>query len=197
MRSRKRRVSSAVRSGCISDASAFEDRRRSLAFDPARGRRRLAAHLRARRTREPTTMKHLKPKEASDFLHQNPQAVFVDCRSEMEYLFVGHPSGAHHVAWNDGPDWDINPHFVGQVKKVASMNRPVVLICRSGQRSIAAGIELEKAGFSDVYNVLEGFEGPLDDSHHRGSGRRLAQGRPALGADVTQERRRRGGRPLR
>ena len=113
-------------------------------------------------------MKHLKPKEASDFLHQNPQAVLVDCRSEMEYLFVGHPSGAHHVAWNDGPDWDINPHFVGQVKKVASMNRPVVLICRSGQRSIAAGIELEKAGFSEVYNVLEGFEGPLDDSHHRG-----------------------------
>ena len=65
-------------------------------------------------------------------------------------------------------DWDINPHFVGQVKKVASMNRPVVLICRSGQRSVAAGVELEKAGFAEVYNVLEGFEGPLDDAHHRG-----------------------------
>ena len=50
-----------------------------------------------------------------------------------------------------------------------TMNRAVVLICRSGQRSIAAGVELEKAGFSEVYNVLEGFEGPLDDSHHRGS----------------------------
>ena len=58
----------------------------------------------------------------------------------MEYLFVGHPSGALHVAWNDGPDWDINPHFVGQVKKVASMNRPVVLICRSGHRSVDAGL---------------------------------------------------------
>ena len=114
-------------------------------------------------------MKHLKPREASEFLHQNPQAVLVDCRSEMEYLFVGHPSGAHHVAWNDGPDWEINPHFVGQVKKVASMNRPVVLLCRSVQRSIAAAVELEKAGFADVYNVLEGFEGPLDDHHHRGT----------------------------
>ena len=114
-------------------------------------------------------MKHLKPREASDFLHAHADAVLVDCRSEMEYLFVGHPIGAVHVAWNEGPDWDINPHFVGQVKKVASMNRPVVLICRSGQRSIAAGVELEKAGFSEVYNVLEGFEGPLDDSHHRGT----------------------------
>jgi rhodanese-related sulfurtransferase len=49
------------------------------------------------------------------------------------------------------------------------MNRPVVLICRSGQRSIAAGVELEKAGFAEVYNVLGGFEGPLDDEHHRGT----------------------------
>jgi rhodanese-related sulfurtransferase len=114
-------------------------------------------------------MKHLRPREAHDFLQQNPQAVLVDCRSEMEYLFVGHPLGAHHVAWNDGPDWDINPHFVGQVKRVASVDRPVVLICRSGQRSVAAGLELENAGFSEVYNVLEGFEGSLDESHHRGT----------------------------
>ena len=114
-------------------------------------------------------MKHLKPREAHDFLHDHPQAVMIDCRSEMEYLFVGHPAGAHHVAWNEAPDWDVNPHFVGQVKKVASMNRPIVLICRSGQRSVAAGLELEKAGFLDVYNVLDGFEGPLDDEHHRGT----------------------------
>jgi len=114
-------------------------------------------------------MKNLKPREAHDFLQQHPSAVFIDCRSEMEYFFVGHPVGAHHVAWNDGPDWEINPHFVGQVKKVASMNRPVVLICRSGHRSVDAGLTLEKAGFSDVYNVLDGFEGPLDERHHRGT----------------------------
>ena len=114
-------------------------------------------------------MKHLKPKEANEFLQKNPQAVFVDCRSEMEYLFVGHPVGAQHVAWNDGPDWEINPHFVGQVKKVASMNRPIVLICRSGHRSVDAGLALEQAGFKEVYNVLEGFEGPLDEDHHRGT----------------------------
>ena len=114
-------------------------------------------------------MKHLKPKEAYDFLQQNPHAVLIDCRSEMEYLFVGHTLGSHHVAWNDGPDWDINPHFVGQVKKVASVERPVVIICRSGQRSVAAGVELENAGFGEVYNVLEGFEGSLDENHHRGT----------------------------
>jgi rhodanese-related sulfurtransferase len=112
-------------------------------------------------------MKHLAPLDAHAFLQDNPDAVLVDCRSEMEYLFVGHPVGAHHVAWNDGADWMINPHFVGQVSRIASMNRPVVLICRSGQRSVAAGHALEQAGFSDVVNVLEGFEGPLDPHHQR------------------------------
>ncbi|MBL8513383.1 MAG: rhodanese-like domain-containing protein, partial [Betaproteobacteria bacterium] len=100
-----------------------------------------------------------------------PTAVFIDCRSEMEYLFVGHPVGSMHVAWNDGPDWEINPHFVGQVKKACghSTHRPVVLICRSGNRTLDAGAALEKAGFTRVFNVLEGFEGELDDHHHRGT----------------------------
>jgi len=112
-------------------------------------------------------MKHLTPREAAQYLRDHPDAVFVDCRSEMEYLFVGHPVGAHHVAWNDGPDWEVNPHFVGQVKKIASMHRPVVLICRSGNRSVDAGEALERAGFSEVANVLHGFEGDLDGEHHR------------------------------
>ena len=115
-------------------------------------------------------MKHFKPKEAFDFLNANPQAVFVDCRSEMEFFFVGHPVGAQHVAWNDGPDWDINPHFVGQVKKLAGANfekRPIVLICRSGNRTLEAGEALERAGFKHVINVLHGFEGELDTNHHR------------------------------
>jgi rhodanese-related sulfurtransferase len=117
-------------------------------------------------------MKHLPPKEAHAFLQNTPQALLIDCRSEMEYLFVGHPSGALHVSWNDGPDWEINPHFVGQVKKLAGANhaqRPIVLICRSGHRSVEAGAALEESGFTDVYNVLHGFEGDLDEQHHRGS----------------------------
>ena len=113
-------------------------------------------------------MDHLEPKQAFSFLRSNPDAVFVDCRSEMEYLFVGHPTGTIHVAWNDGPNWDINPDFVAHVKKATSVNRPVVLICRSGNRSLDAGRALEEAGFTQVFNVLHGFEGELDEHHHRG-----------------------------
>ena len=115
-------------------------------------------------------MEHLDPRQAAAFLKENPDALLIDCRSEMEYLFVGHPVGALHVAWNDGPDWEVNPHFVGQVKKLAGTDhamRPIVLICRSGNRSLDAGRALEEAGFTQVWNVLKGFEGDLDETHHR------------------------------
>jgi rhodanese-related sulfurtransferase len=115
-------------------------------------------------------VEHLDPRQAYEFLQKHPDALLIDCRSEMEYLFVGHAVGALHVAWNDGPDWEVNPHFVGQVKKFAGTNhttRPIVLICRSGNRSQEAGEELERHGFTRVYNVVNGFEGPLNGRHQR------------------------------
>ena len=112
-------------------------------------------------------MDHLEPKRAFEFLHQQPDALFNDCRSEMEYLFVGHPTGAILVPWNDGPNWEVNPEFVAHVKKAASVDRPIVLICRSGNRSQEAGDELERHGFRRVFNVTHGFEGPLNAQHQR------------------------------
>lgn len=114
-------------------------------------------------------MNVLTPTEAHAYLDKNPDAVFLDVRSEIEYMFVGHPLGSVHVPWIDGPDWELNPHFVAQVRKVAHAERPVVLICRSGIRSLEAGKALEAAGWTTVFNVSHGFEGELDDSHHRNS----------------------------
>jgi rhodanese-related sulfurtransferase len=113
------------------------------------------------------TMKHLVPKEAYEFLQANPNAVLIDVRSEMEYLFVGHPKDALLIPWQDGEFFDINPDFLGHVRKASSVNRPVVLICRSGNRSKIAGEFLEKNGLPEVYNVLHGFEGDLDAQRRR------------------------------
>ncbi len=114
-------------------------------------------------------MKHLTPTETFAFLQRTPEALFIDVRSEIEYFFVGHPIGVEHIAWSDGPDWEINPEFVPQVKRLAGdgLDRPVVLICRSGHRSAEAAQVLEAAGFAEVINVLHGFEGERDASHHR------------------------------
>ena len=115
-------------------------------------------------------MKHLTPKEAHDFIRSNSDAVFVDVRSEIEFFYVGHPVGAEHIAWQEPPDWDVEPEFAQHVKALVAgvRARPVILICRSGKRSVDAGSVLEGAGFSDVYNVLHGFEGDLDENFHRG-----------------------------
>jgi rhodanese-related sulfurtransferase len=112
-------------------------------------------------------MQHLTPRQTYEFLQANSEAILVDVRSEIEHLFVGHPKGAILISWVDGADWDINPNFVAQVKKVSSLNRPVVLFCRSGQRSVDAGLALEKAGLENIYNMLNGFEGDLDQHHQR------------------------------
>ncbi|WP_412478492.1 rhodanese-like domain-containing protein [Azonexus sp. IMCC34839] len=116
-------------------------------------------------------MQHLDPRAAFAYLQENPQAVLVDCRTEIEHMYVGHPVGAEHVAWQEAPDWEIDPDFAAKVKRVVKgdVERPVLLICRSGHRSIHAGDALEAAGFTNVINVLEGFEGPLDDDFHRGT----------------------------
>ncbi len=116
-------------------------------------------------------MQHLDPIAAHAYLQANPQAVLVDCRTEIEHMYVGHPVGAEHVAWQDGPDWEIDPEFASKVARLlrGDRARPVLLICRSGQRSQYAGDALEQAGFANVINVLEGFEGALDDNFHRGT----------------------------
>ncbi len=116
-------------------------------------------------------MEHILPKQAAQFVRDEPDALFIDCRSDAEFFFVGHAVGSVLVPWYDGPDWAQNEHFVADVKKLAghSVERPVVIICRSGRRSVEAGEALEKAGFTRVYNVLHGFEGDLNERHQRGT----------------------------
>ncbi len=120
----------------------------------------------------------LTPQDALEMLETHPQAVLVDIRSSMEFLFVGHPKGAVHVAWIDEPDWIVNPHFVTEIRQLllggatcvtSDACAPVILICRSGKRSLEAGKALIRDGLKSVYHVDEGFEGDLDDQHHRSS----------------------------
>ncbi len=121
-------------------------------------------------------LQHLTPREAHQLLEADPRALLVDVRSSMEFLFVGHPTGAIHIPWIDEPEWEVNPHFVRQVRELMLGGiicndetdcAPVILICRSGKRSVEAGQRLIEAGLRSVYNVLDGFEGELDEHHHR------------------------------
>ena len=121
-------------------------------------------------------VKTVTPIEAWELMRENQRVVLIDVRSSMEYLFVGHARGSVHVPWIDAPSWTVNPNFVTEVRKVMlggigigehADDAPVLLICRSGKRSLEAGKLLKSNGFNEVYNVAEGFEGELDEHHRR------------------------------
>jgi len=112
--------------------------------------------------------------QAWDICQQDPRALLIDVRSSMEFLFVGHPKGAIHIPWIDEPDWVINTNFVTEIRKLVlgglkenADDVPIILICRSGNRSDDAGKALVDAGMKNVRHIDEGFEGKLDDEHHR------------------------------
>lgn len=121
---------------------------------------------------------HISPKDAYQYLQDHADnSILVDIRSSMEYLFVGHPVGAVHIAWIDEPDWDINPDFCTEVQQLLSRklgehadpqrDGAVVLCCRSGKRTLDAGAKLLEAGFQQVLHIDEGFEGDRDENNHR------------------------------
>jgi len=112
--------------------------------------------------------------EAWKICQQDPRALLIDVRSSMEYLFVGHPQGAIHIPWIDEPDWVINKNFATEIRKLvlgglkeSADDVPIILICRSGNRSDDAGKVLLEAGMKNVCHIDEGFEGKLDEDHHR------------------------------
>ena len=116
---------------------------------------------------------HLSSLETSKLLEENPEAQLIDIRTSMEFLFIGHPTESIHIAWMDDPDWEINPTFykeINQIQKASTNNNcPIILICRSGNRSEKAGLELIDEGMTNIYHVTDGFEGDRDENHHRGT----------------------------
>lgn len=114
-------------------------------------------------------MRHLSPRDAWALVQAQADALFVDVRMEIESLYVGRPPGVENIPWYEYPDLTPDPtRFAATVAREAGRkDRTVVLICRSGKRTLEAAKALEAAGFTDVVNVLHGFEGELDDAFHR------------------------------
>ncbi|PPE73393.1 rhodanese [Solimonas fluminis] len=107
------------------------------------------------------------PAEAWE-LYSSGLAVLVDVRTAEERKFVGHVPGSLHVAWATGTSLIRNPRFVRELEAKAPKGAVLLLLCRSGRRSVLAAEAATKAGFTSVFNVLEGFEGEIDEHNRRG-----------------------------
>jgi rhodanese-related sulfurtransferase len=126
----------------------------------------------------------LTPSEAYDFVRDNPDAVLVDVRTTAEWAQIGIPDlsaigkDVALIEWQQYPSGSVNPDFVAEVQEVAHEGAPVLMICRSGVRSVAAAEAASQAGIGPAYNVLEGFEGTADRFGRRGASGWRAAGLP-------------------
>ncbi|MDB5884231.1 MAG: thiosulfate sulfurtransferase [Polaromonas sp.] len=98
---------------------------------------------------------------------QSGEAVLVDVRTDAEREWVGFIPGAVAVAWKQWPGMAPNDSFDAELKAAAPAGKKVLMLCRSGIRSIAAARRAAELGF-EAFNILEGFEGKADEQAQRG-----------------------------
>lgn len=73
----------------------------------------------------------------------DPKVTVVDVRSDMEFA-MGHYPGALHIPLDQIPQ---------RMEEFRSMSHPILLYCRSGNRSGIAQLMLQQAGITEVYNA--------------------------------------------
>ena len=98
---------------------------------------------------------------------QAGEAELVDVRTDAERAWVGFVPDAHALAWKQWPGMAMNPEFDASIQSLGAGGKKLVLLCRSGVRSIAAAQRATELGVQ-AYNILEGFEGDPDANAHRG-----------------------------
>ena len=110
----------------------------------------------------------LKPVEAHQLV-QSGAAKLVDVRFKFEREYIGRVPDTVGIEWKDISTGTVNPDFIATLSSQFGKQDKLLFLCRSGVRSDAAAKAAAQAGFGHAYNILEGFEGDLDETQHRGN----------------------------
>jgi rhodanese-related sulfurtransferase len=109
--------------------------------------------------------------EAFDMLNTVPDTYLLDIRTRPEYQFVGHPFKAYNYPYlfftttfvkdEEKPGYQLvkNKAFLEQIGKAFKKTDNLLLLDRDGTRSAQAAKELLAAGYKNVFDVYDGFEG--------------------------------------
>lgn len=123
------------------------------------------------RTRQLPYAGAVTPQEAYALLETNPNVTLVDVRTNAERDWVGRVAipGTQHAAvqWSLYPGGIPNPEFVTELSHVASKDTVLLFLCRSGVRSQHAAKRATEEGYTQCFDILEGFEGDKDTQAHR------------------------------
>ncbi len=92
----------------------------------------------------------------------------IDVRSHFENEYIGRIPGTSLVSWKYWPSGETNANFLTDLGAHCATNDIVLFLCRSGIRSHWTAKAAAAAGFTSAFNILEGFEGDLDQHGQRG-----------------------------
>lgn len=131
---------------------------------------------------------YLSAREAYVAWRRDPRVLLVDVRTQAEVDFVGIAEPAvrnvpyllldtvmehdrNTAALMLTPNPDFERAIAGLVSAMGrGRNDPIMLICRSGDRSARAANLLAQIGYTAVYSVVDGFEGDLGPTGKRDIG---------------------------
>ena len=118
----------------------------------------------------------LTPGETWNLLAAEPGVVLIDVRTDAEWNYVGVTDLAAlgkeqiNISWLTFPGNVKNENFVAEVRTAfPNPDTTILFLCRSGQRSASAAKAMTEAGYSNCFNIAEGFEGDKDETGHRGT----------------------------
>ncbi|HCR18148.1 MAG TPA: rhodanese-like domain-containing protein [Candidatus Latescibacteria bacterium] len=130
-------------------------------------------------------IEQINPNEAKAGLDDDPEAVYLDVRTEMEFA-QGHAVGAINipVAFQDPAiGMTHNTEFQAVAEKNLDKDRTIYCGCQVGARSQMAAEILERAGFTKLKNIQGGFGGKRDQQ----TGQVLMEGWRELGLPVSTD----------
>lgn len=118
---------------------------------------------------------NVSPRVVFETLRSDALARLVDVRTDAEWSFVGVPDLGETgqdpvlIPWQVFPGMQVNGGFVEHLRQAGlTPENKLFFLCRSGVRSVAAAQAAAAAGFANVFNISDGFEGPPDEDGHRG-----------------------------
>jgi len=138
------------------------------------------------------------PDEAYAMWKAAPDAVqVIDVRTFEEYVFGGHadmaknvplvfprynPEGSSMPGRPAGCSGELNPDFVSTVQAEYGPTDTILVMCATGGRGAMAVNLLAQAGFTNVYNIVNGLEGDrVDDPGSVYHGKHMRNGWKNLG----------------
>ena len=129
--------------------------------------------------------------EAYDMLTTVPDTYLIDIRTKAEYQYVGHPYNAYLfpylllsdklVKTSEKYEYKTNRNkdFMVEITKAFKKTDNLLILSRDGSISALAAKELTSAGFKNVFDITDGFEGPdfptFDDENRNKYYRQLAK----------------------